>query len=83
MQILDLYNIFKAKENLSAVASVEEIGNNQYSLAIPLYVERRSAQSEEKIKSPEDFISAWQVKSDISSSAMESFLKTYSKGFTK
>jgi type I restriction system adenine methylase HsdM len=82
-QILDLYNTFKPKENISAVASVEEIGNNQYSLAIPLYVERRSSQSYENSKSPEDLISAWQVKSDLSESAMESFLKKYSKGIKK
>jgi type I restriction enzyme M protein len=58
-EILSAYKNFKNVEGLSSVRSIKEILANEYSLAIPLYVEKIDSQSQKDQPPLQDIFDSW------------------------
>ena len=73
-QILSSYLAFEDQSGLSSVRSVEEIEANDYSLAIPLYVDKITSLDNSKEVTVKEAVDSWASNSEKSTEALAAIL---------
>ena len=70
MSIANIYSCFKAEENLSAVKTIAELEENDFSLAINKYVQHTGGTDECEDTELEELISTWLYRSGVMHEAL-------------
>jgi type I restriction enzyme M protein len=80
IEILSAYKDFKNKPGLASVRSTNEIKENDYSLAIPLYVERLADTTQDDAISVQQSYNNWIASANASNAKLVSLLNKFSEG---
>ncbi|WFE34140.1 class I SAM-dependent DNA methyltransferase [Micromonospora sp. WMMD975] len=73
-KIFAAYETFACDDGFAAVASLDQIANRQYSLAIPLYVARNATADEDSQKSVTEALATWRGSATEADTSIDSVL---------
>jgi type I restriction system adenine methylase HsdM len=76
-EILSAYKNFRNKSGLASVRSTSEIKANNYSLAIPLYVEKLADMTKDDVISAQKSFTNWIASANASKTALDSLLAKF------
>ena len=79
-EILSAYKNFKNVKGLASIRGIDEIKSNEYSLAIPLYVESNTQSSPQNSLSINHLFKNWILGSNKTNSSIDSILEELSQG---